>query len=175
MDWLSIREFILDFIKLVIVIVIILVLMIYVVSVTQVVGNSMYSTLNNGDVLILNKLKYRFSEVERGDIISLEYEDTKYLIKRVIGVPGDTISISDNTVYVNGEVYIENYLEEDLEYDDFQLSSLGYQTIPADMYFVLGDNREDSLDSREIGLVSKDEVIGKVSFRIWPLNKLAAF
>ena len=175
MDWLSIREFILDFIKLVIVIVIILVLMIYVVSVTQVVGNSMYSTLNNGDVLILNKLKYRFSEVERGDIISLEYEDTKYLIKRVIGVPGDTISISDNTVYVNGEVYIENYLEEDLEYDDFQLSSLGYQTIPADMYFVLGDNREDSLDSREIGLVSKDDIIGKVSFRIWPLNKLAAF
>ena len=175
MDWLSIREFILDFIKLVIVIVIILVLMIYVVSVTQVVGNSMYSTLNNGDVLILNKLKYRFSEVERGDIISLEYEDTKYLIKRVIGLPGDTISISDNTVYVNGEVYIENYLEEDLEYDDFQLSSLGYQTIPADMYFVLGDNREDSLDSREIGLVSKDDIIGKVSFRIWPLNKLAAF
>ena len=175
MDWLSIREFILDFIKLVIVIVIILVLMIYVVSVTQVVGNSMYSTLNNGDVLILNKLKYSFSEVERGDIISLEYEDTKYLIKRVIGVPGDTISISDNTVYVNGEVYIENYLEEDLEYDDFQLSSLGYQTIPADMYFVLGDNREDSLDSREIGLISKDEVIGKVSFRIWPLNKLAVF
>ena len=175
MDWLSIREFILDFIKLVIVIVIILVLMIYVVSVTQVVGNSMYSTLNNDDVLILNKLKYRFSEVERGDIISLEYEDTKYLIKRVIGVPGDTISISDNTVYVNGEVYIENYLEEDLEYDDFQLSSLGYQTIPADMYFVLGDNREDSLDSREIGLVSKDDIIGKVSFRIWPLNKLAAF
>ena len=175
MDWLSIREFILDFHKLVIVIVIILVLMIYVVSVTQVVGNSMYSTLNNGDVLILNKLKYRFSEVERGDIISLEYEDTKYLIKRVIGVPGDTISISDNTVYVNGEVYIENYLEEDLEYDDFQLSSLGYQTIPADMYFVLGDNREDSLDSREIGLVSKDDIIGKVSFRIWPLNKLAAF
>lgn len=175
MDWLSIREFILDFIKLVIVIVIILVLMIYVVSVTQVVGNSMYSTLNNGDVLILNKLKYCFSEVERGDIISLEYEDTKYLIKRVIGVPGDTISISDNTVYVNGEVYIENYLEEDLEYDDFQLSSLGYQTIPADMYFVLGDNREDSLDSREIGLVSKDDIIGKVSFRIWPLNKLAAF
>ena len=175
MDWLSIREFILDFVKLIIVIIIILFLMIYVVSVTQVVGNSMNSTLENGDVLILNKFKYRFTDIKRGDIISLEYADTKYLIKRVIGLPGDKVSIRDNTLYINGELYVENYLDEGLEYDDFDLSSLGYDTIPEDMYLVLGDNREDSLDSREIGLISKDEVIGKVSFRIWPLNKLAAF
>ena len=175
MDWLSIREFILDFIKLIIVIIVILFLMIYVVSVTQVVGNSMNSTLENGDVLILNKFKYRFTDIKRGDIISLEYADTKYLIKRVIGLPGDTISIRDMTLYINGELYVENYLDEGLEYDDFELSSLGYDTIPEDMYLVLGDNREDSLDSREIGLISKDEVISKVSFRIWPLNKLAAF
>ena len=175
MDWLSIREFILDFIKLIIVIIVILFLMIYVVSVTQVVGNSMNSTLENGDVLILNKFKYRFTDIKRGDIISLEYADTKYLIKRVIGLPGDKVSIRDNTLYINGELYVENYLDEGLEYDDFDLSSLGYDTIPEDMYLVLGDNREDSLDSREIGLISKDEVIGKVSFRIWPLNKLAAF
>ena len=149
--------------------------MIYVVSVTQVVGNSMNSTLENGDVLILNKFKYRFTDIKRGDIISLEYADTKYLIKRVIGLPGDKVSIRDNTLYINGELYVENYLDEGLEYDDFDLSSLGYDTIPEDMYLVLGDNREDSLDSREIGLISKDEVIGKVSFRIWPLNKLAAF
>ena len=175
MDWFSIREFIIDFVKLIIVIIIILFLMIYVVSVTQVVGNSMNSTLENGDVLILNKFKYRFTDIKRGDIISLEYADTKYLIKRVIGLPGDKVSIRDNTLYINGELYVENYLDEGLEYDDFDLSSLGYDTIPEDMYLVLGDNREDSLDSREIGLISKDEVIGKVSFRIWPLNKLAAF
>ena len=175
MDWLSIREFIIDFVKLIIVIIIILFLMIYVVSVTQVVGNSMNSTLENGDVLILNKFKYRFTDIKRGDIISLEYADTKYLIKRVIGLPGDKVSIRDNTLYINGELYVENYLDEGLEYDDFDLSNLGYDTIPEDMYLVLGDNREDSLDSREIGLISKDEVIGKVSFRIWPLNKLAAF
>lgn len=175
MDWLSIREFILDFIKLIIVIIVILFLMIYVVSVTQVVGNSMNSTLENGDVLILNKFKYRFTDIKRGDIISLEYADTKYLIKRVIGLPGDTISIRDNTLYINGELYVENYLDEGLEYDDFELSSLGYDTIPEDMYLVLGDNREDSLDSREIGLIKKENIIGKVSFRIWPLNKLAAF
>ena len=175
MDWLSIREFILDFIKLIIVIIIILLLMIYVVSITQVVGNSMNDTLENGDVLILNKLKYSFADVKRGDIISLEYDDTKYLIKRVIGLPGDSISIRDNTLYINGELYVENYLNEGLEYDDFELSSLGYTTIPDNMYLVLGDNREDSLDSREIGLIKKENIIGKVSFRIWPLNKLAAF
>lgn len=175
MDWLSIREFIIDFVKLIIVIIIILFLMIYVVSVTQVVGNSMNSTLENGDVLILNKFKYRFTDIKRGDIISLEYDDTKYLIKRVIGLPGDSISIRDNTLYINGELYVENYLNEGLEYDDFELSSLGYTTIPDNMYLVLGDNREDSLDSREIGLIKKENIIGKVSFRIWPLNKLAAF
>ncbi len=175
MDWLSIREFIIDFVKLIVVIVIILFLMIYVVSITQVVGSSMSSTLENGDVLILNKFKYRFTDIKRGDIISLEYADTKYLIKRVIGLPGDNISIKNNNLYLNGELYVENYLDEGLVYDDFDLSDLGYETIPDDMYLVLGDNREDSLDSREIGLISKDEVIGKVSFRIWPLNKLAAF
>ena len=175
MDWLSIREFIIDFVKLIVVIIIILFLMIYVVSITQVVGSSMSSTLENGDVLILNKFKYRFTDIKRGDIISLEYADTKYLIKRVIGLPGDNISIKNNNLYLNGELYVENYLDEGLVYDDFDLSDLGYETIPDDMYLVLGDNREDSLDSREIGLISKDEVIGKVSFRIWPLNKRAAF
>ena len=175
MDWLSIREFIFDFVKLIVVIVVILFLMIYVVSITQVVGSSMSSTLQDGDVLILNKIKYRFTDIKRGDIISLEYADTKYLIKRVIGLPGDTVLIRDNTLYINGEVYVENYLDEGLVYDDFDLSSLGYDVIPEDMYLVLGDNRPDSLDSREIGLITKDEVIGKVSFRIWPLNKLAAF
>lgn len=175
MAWLSIKEFIIDLIKLLVVVVVILFLMIYIVSVTQVVGNSMYSTLKDGDVLILNKFKYRFFDIKRGDIISLENDDTKYLIKRVIGLPGDSISIKDNTLYINGEVYIENYLEEGLVYDDFELTSLGYQVIPDDMYFVLGDNRADSVDSREIGLVSKDDIIGKISFRIWPLNKLAVF
>ena len=136
MAWLSIKEFIMDLIKLLVVVVVILFLMIYIVSVTQVVGNSMYSTLENGDVLILNKFKYRFFDIKRGDIISLENDDTKYLIKRVIGLPGDSISIKDNTLYINGEVYIENYLEEGLVYDDFELTSLGYQVIPDDMYFV---------------------------------------
>lgn len=175
MDWLSIRELLWDTIKLVAVIFVILFLMIYVVSVTQVVGNSMNSTLIDGDVLILSKANYRFFDIKRGDIISLDYEDTKYLIKRVIGLPGDTIEIKDNILYINGEVYEENYLDKGLEYPDFSLSDLGYDTIPEDMYLVLGDNRENSLDSREIGLISKDSVNGKIVLRIWPINKISLF
>ena len=175
MDWLSIRELLWDTIKLVAVIFVILFLMIYVVSVTQVVGNSMNTTLIDGDVLILSKANYRFFDIKRGDIISLDYEDTKYLIKRVIGLPGDTIAIKNNVLYINGEVYEENYLDKGLEYPDFSLSDLGYDTIPEDMYLVLGDNRENSLDSREIGLISKDSVNGKIVLRIWPINKISLF
>ena len=175
MDWLSIRELLWDTIKLVAVIFVILFLMIYVVSVTQVVGNSMNSTLIDGDVLILSKANYRFFDIKRGDIISLDYEDTKYLIKRIIGLPGDTVEIKNNILYINGEEYPEDYLADDIEYPDFSLVDLGYDVIPEDMYLVLGDNRENSLDSREIGLISKDSVNGKIVLRIWPLNKIAFF
>ena len=175
MDWLSIRETLIDTVKLVIIIFIILFLMIYVVSITQVVGSSMKSTLIDGDALILSKANYRFFDIKRGDIISLDYEDTKYLIKRVIGLPGDSIEIVDNVIYINGEVYEEDYLDEGLDYPDFHLSDLGYDTIPEDMYLVLGDNREDSLDSRDIGLISKDNVNGKIVLRIWPINKISVF
>ena len=175
MDWLSIRETLIDTVKLVVIIFIILFLMIYVVSITQVVGSSMKSTLIDGDVLILSKANYRFFDIKRGDIISLDYEDTKYLIKRVIGLPGDSIEIVDNVLYINGEVYEEDYLDEGLNYPDFHLSDLGYDTIPEDMYLVLGDNREDSLDSRDIGLISKDNVNGKIVLRIWPINKISLF
>ena len=82
-----------DLFKFVIVIVLVLVLMIYVVSVTQVVGDSMSPTLKDGEVLLLNKIQYRFGKVKRGDIIAFSYADTKYLIKRVIGLPGDVIEI----------------------------------------------------------------------------------
>ena len=91
MDWLSIRELLWDSLKLILVIVVILFLMIYVVSVTQVVGSSMSPTLNDEEVLILNKFNYRIFDIKRGDIVSLDYEDTKYLIKRIIGLPGESI------------------------------------------------------------------------------------
>ena len=175
MDWLSIRELIIDSLKLIIIIIIILFLMLYVVSVTQVVGSSMSPTLKDEEVLILNKFQYRFFEIKRGDIVSLDYEDTKYLIKRIIGLPGETVKIVNNQLYINDKIYEEEYLANDLNYDDFSLTDLGYSKIPEDMYLVLGDNRENSLDSREIGLIKKEDINGKISLRFWPLNKIKLF
>lgn len=175
MDWLSIRELLKDSLKLILIVFVILFLMIYIVSVTQVVGSSMSPTLSDGEVLILNKFNYRIFDVKRGDIISLDYEDTKYLIKRVIGLPGETVEIKNNELYINNTLYEEDYLPDDLVYPDFSLSDLGYSVIPDDMYLVLGDNREDSLDSREIGLIKKEEINGKIIFRLWPINKISIF
>lgn len=174
MDWLSIKEFLLDTIKYVVTLVVIFIIILYVVSIAQVVGNSMYPTLNNNEVLILNKLKYRFQDIEREDIISLTH-DEKHLIKRVIGLPGEKIDIVDNKLYINEEEYSEDYLKENLNYKDFHITDIGYDHIPDDMYLVLGDNRENSLDSRKIGLIKKSEINGKISFRFWPLNKFKLF
>lgn len=171
MDWLEIKEFFKDTAKIVVTIAIVLVVIVYVVSITQVVGNSMHPTLKDGEILILNKLKYKITEVKRGDIISLKYADTKYLIKRVVGLPGEEIYIKDNKLYINNEQYEESYISTNLKYDDFDLKTLGYEKIPDGYYFVLGDNRENSMDSREVGLIPKKDIIGKVSIRFWPFNK----
>ncbi len=171
MDWLNIREFLLDSIKFIIAITIFLILFLYVISITQVVGNSMSPTLKQEEVLVLNKLKYHISDVNRGDIISFAYTDTKYLIKRVIGLPGENVEFIDNKLYINGRIYDEIYLNDDVITNDFSIEKLGYDKIPNDMYFVLGDNRMNSLDSREIGLIKKSDIIGKISFRIWPITR----
>ena len=174
MDWLTIKEFIKDSVKFILIVFILIFLMVYVVSITQVVGNSMSPTLENGEVLILNKAKYRLSEVKRGDIIAFTYEDTKYLIKRVIGLPGDYVSIKDNKVYINGKYYVEDYLKN-VDTPNFELTELGYTKVPENMYFVLGDNRDNSLDSRKIGLVNKSDIIREIVIRFWPITKFKLF
>lgn len=175
MDWRDIKEFAKDTAKVAVLIIAILFIIQYIFSITKVVGSSMYPTLKDEEILILNKFKYRFGDVKRGEIVSLKYVDTKYLIKRVIGLPGDTVEIKNNKVYINNEILEESYLKEDLNYLDFSLSELGYEKIPEGYYFVLGDNRENSLDSREIGLIKKEDIIGKVSIRFWPLNTFKFF
>ncbi len=175
MDWLDIKEFLKDIAKYFVIIVIILFIITFIFGITSVVGSSMSPTLNDGEVLILNKFKYRFSDIKREDIISLRYADTKYLIKRVIGLPGEKVEIINNKLYINGIEYVEDYLSKELNYQDFKLSDLNYTEIPEDMYLVLGDNRENSLDSRKIGLIKKEDIVGKISFRFWPINKLKIF
>lgn len=174
MDWLEIKEFFKDTIKYIILVIAILILALYVVSLQQVVGPSMQPNFNSNDVVILDKISYRFFDIKRGDVVSLYYADTKYLIKRVIGLPGENIEFKNNTLYINGIVTEEEYLTDEIITNDFTLSSLGYDIIPEDYYLVLGDNRGDSLDSRDakVGLIPKKNIIGQVRLRIWPLNKI---
>ena len=158
----------------IIIIAVVLFIKAFIVTPIKVNGESMYPTLEESDIMILNKTAYYFNKPERFDIVVVNMPD-EYLIKRVIGLPGDDVDIIDNQLYINGEVYKEDYLDDDLNYDDFSLQDLGYATIPEDYYLVLGDNREDSIDSREIGLISKDEINGKIVLRIWPINKISLF
>ena len=105
--------------------------------------------------------------------MSLYYADTKYLVKRIVGLPGEKVDLRNGDLYINDRLVEEDYIENDNNVD-FSLSSLGYNVIPQDMYFVLGDNRADSLDSRDqnVGLVSKEDIIGKVRIRLWPINQM---
>lgn len=173
MDFLTIKEFIKDVFKYALVILGVLLIVIYIVTLEQVVGPSMSPTLKNGDIVILNKFSYKFNDIKRGDIVSLNYADTKYLIKRVIGLPGEYVEIKDNKVYIGDKILKEYYLK-DVEMKDFTLNDLGYDVIPKDKYLVLGDNRGNSLDSRDkkVGLIDRKDIVGKVKLRIWPLNKM---
>lgn len=174
MDWLEIKEFFKDAFKYIIVIVAVLFLAIYIVTLQQVVGPSMSPTLKNGDIVLLDKVSYRFAKIKRKDIVALYYADSKYLIKRVIGKPGEKVEFKDNHLYINGVKFKEDYLPKGITTEDFELNDLGYTIIPKDMYLVLGDNRENSLDSRDkkVGLVPKKNIIGKVRIQIWPLNSI---
>lgn len=142
-------------------------------------GDSMVPTLHDHDRLILNKV----STVDRFDVIVFDAPDDpgKQYIKRVIGLPGDTVEVQDDQLYINGKEYSENYLDSSLYQleawenytEDFSLSSLvDKQQVPADSYFVMGDNRLNSKDSRSFGFVKKEQVIGTAEFRIWPFDAL---
>ena len=121
--------------------------------------------------MILNKLHYRFFKIKRFDVVSLNYDGSKYLIKRVIGLPGDNIEYKNNKLFINGKKIEEYFLDKETNTEDFSLTTLGYEKIPKDMYLVLGDNRENSLDSREIGLIKRKDILGKIKLRIWQINK----
>ena len=173
MDLRDVREFIIDTLKYILTIVVVIFIVMYVATVQQVVGPSMNPTFKDQDIVILNKFHYHLFDIKRFDIVSLKYDGTKYLIKRVIGMPGDKVEYKDNKLFINGKEKKEDFLAEDIITEDFSLTSLGYEEIPEGMYLVLGDNRQDSMDSREIGLIKEEDIIGKVNLRIWPINKFS--
>lgn len=145
----------------------------FIVTPVRVSGVSMDATLKGGDVMILNRLSYLFAKIDRGDIVVVDIEDSK-LIKRVIAIPGDSIHALENVLYINDKAYQEAYLDDGIVTDDFSLENVsGKSTIPEGMYFVMGDNRQQSLDSRVFGLVPKKKILGRASLTIFPFNRVA--
>ena len=141
-----------------------------VLPVLQIEGTSMEPTLSNGDIVLLMKT----TRFDRGDLCAFTWNN-KLLVKRVIALPGDWIEIdTDGSVYLNGDKLDEPYVEHkalgecDLDFP-FQ--------VPQEQYFVIGDMRESSIDSRNtlIGCIPKDQIVGKVFFRVWPFKKISFF
>ena len=144
----------------------------YVGQRTRVSGQSMETTLSDGDNLIVDKITYRFSDPQRFDIIvfPFRYEDHVYYIKRIIGLPGETVQITDGDIYIDGEILQESYGREVIKDSGLAAEPI---VLGEDEYFVLGDNRNDSTDSRDpsVGVIHRDEIIGRAWLRIWPLDK----
>lgn len=140
---------------------------------TVVDGRSMNATLNDKDNLIVEKLSYRFSDPERFDIIVFPPYDTKeYYIKRIIGLPGETVQIDgEGNIYINGELLEEDYGLETIKNPGRAIEPV---TLGEDEYFVLGDNRNNSVDSRDsrVGNIKRDAIIGRAWVRIWPLSDI---
>ena len=171
MDLRDIKEFLKDALKYIIAIAVILIVAIYVVSFQEVIGPSMNNTLKSGDITVVNKLVFRLRNIKRNEIVSLKKDD-KIMVKRIIGLPGEHIEYKDNILYVDGKKISDSRSSST---KDFKLESIGYDTIPKDMYLVLGDNRTNSSDSRTFGLVKKSDIIGEVNIRIYPFNKIKIF
>ena len=141
---------------------------IFIFSPIRVNGTSMIPTLLDGDIMILNEIGYHLNGVERFDIVVANIDGEK-LIKRVIGLPGEKVEYRDNKLYINDEFVEENFTHGVTK--DFSLTNLGVEKIPEGYYFLVGDNRGNSKDSRIIGLVNKSKIMGKAKLIVYPFGR----
>lgn len=148
----------------------------------QVNGRSMFPTFSSGDYLLTNKVSYRVGEPEKGDVVVFHAPEEAScptgtgcdFIKRILAVPGDTVAVRDNGVYVNGERLNETYIPDDYQTLPGKFIEGRTATMGPDEYFVVGDNREFSSDSRVWGPISKSDIVGKAFFRYWPANQMGS-
>lgn len=148
----------------IIIIAIVVVIRCFIVTPAVVDGASMDNTLNNGQIVLINKFTYLFNDPQRFDIVVVKTsKEHDKIIKRVIGLPNEKIVFKDNSLYINDELVLEEF---DHGY------TRDFETVTKDgEYFVLGDNREVSKDSRMLGNFTKKNIIGKVNFRLFPFSK----
>lgn len=142
-------------------------------------GKSMLPTLKDRDRMIVNKL----GEIKRFDVIVFHSTEENNFVKRVIGLPGDEIEYKNDILYINGEAYDEPYLDTHKKDEDNKLmgpltedftlyEKIGRMTVPDESLFVLGDNRRNSKDSRSIGAIPLEEVVGKTNLTYWPMSEI---
>ncbi len=150
----------------IIIIIVVIIIRTFIFTPVVVNGPSMMNTLHNGDVMILDKIGMKLGGIKRFDIVVIQTGKTK-IIKRVIGMPGETISYHDNKLYINGKEVSDNHSNE-ITYDFEEVK------IPDGEYYVLGDNRTDSVDSRILGTIPKNEILGHATFIIYPFNRFGS-
>ena len=149
---------------------------IFVAQRTDVDGKSMENTLHHGDSLIVDKISYRFRDPKRFEIIvfPFRYADNVLYIKRIIGLPGETVQIdNDGNIYINGEILVESYGREVIKNPGRAIEPI---TLGDDEYFVMGDNRNNSSDGRDpaVGNIKRKDIIGRALFRIFPFDDFGA-
>ena len=155
------KNYIKEFLPYFMIILVVVLIKTFVVSPIRVNGASMDPTLNDKDIMLLDEISYRFSDIERFDIVVVKEED-EYLIKRVIGLPGETVEYKNDKLYIDGK-----YVKEDFKHKEtFDFST----TLGKDEYFIMGDNRTNSTDSRVFGPISRDKIMGKTSLTILPIS-----
>ena len=162
----KIIRFLKEFSPYVIIMVTVLLVKAFIFTPVIVNGESMMNTLHERDVMILNKIGMRLNGIERFDIVVIETNNSK-IIKRIIALPGESVEYIDNVLYINGEVIDDPYASS-------MTGDIAYQVMSDDMYFALGDNRGDSLDSEELGPFNKNQILGKATFIIYPFNRFGS-
>lgn len=169
----SVGQFLLSFLETIVVaLVISIVLYLFIMTPHEVIGSSMYPTYKDGEYLMANKIVYKLSEPKRGDVIIFKYSDTQDFIKRIIGLPGDQVMLKDGYMYINGNKLDESgYLDSSVYTNGGEYLHEGETiTVPEGQYFVCGDNRQHSSDSRTFGPIEKANIKGKAWIVYFPFS-----